>query len=159
METENIIEFIPIGEISSPYIGWIGLLVLNLVFIAIDYYRYHNLNWLICLIIGCVDVLLITNIKQALKVTLFKDTGIFQYDYIDFWGNEKSTIIYLETAYFKYKADISKTAPAVMRLLIYNNYFNNQVAIKANEKSGFNRNALDRIVENIESIQNQLNKN
>ncbi|MES2427286.1 MAG: hypothetical protein V4560_09955 [Bacteroidota bacterium] len=163
--TSNTIEFIPEGGLPSQSRKWSGLLLLNTIAIAGWYLLIHNKYpygngsaWLfLLLMLTPVDIGIMFFSKDAVKVTMFKDSGIFQYDYIDFWGNEKSADIYLKTAYFDYKLSSAKLG-ASMRLLIYNNYFKNQVTIRASDKIGFNRAQLDTIVENIKSIQDILNR-
>ncbi|MCC8424149.1 hypothetical protein [Mucilaginibacter sp. UR6-11] len=164
METSNAIEFIPEGDMPSENKKWTGLLVINAFILVIWYLIMHNKYpyetvrpWLFILVILIpVDISILFFSKDPVKVTLIKDTGIFQYDYIDFFGSEKNRTIYLKTAYYKYKADVTHTG-AAMRLLIYNNYFKNQVVIKADEKMGFNRAQLDAIAEEIKVIQERLN--
>lgn len=164
--TSNTIEFIPEGGLPPQSRKCSGLLLLNTIAIVGWYLLVNNKYpydkgsaWLFLLLMLIpVNIGIMFFSKDALKVTLFKDTGIFQYDYIDFWGNEKSTDIYLKSAYYKYKFDFSKSGPGRMRLLIYNNYFKNQVVIKASDKIGFNREQLDAIVENIKSIQDILQR-
>ncbi|MDB5117072.1 MAG: hypothetical protein JWQ79_2564, partial [Mucilaginibacter sp.] len=46
---------------------------------------------------------------------------------------------------------------SAMRLLIYNNYFKNKIAIRANERTGFSKSQLDDIAETIENLRNELN--
>jgi hypothetical protein len=163
MESSNIIEFIPEGGLPSENKKWNGLLIINAFTLVVWYLIMHNkypyetvLPWLfILLILIPVDISILFFSKDPVKVTLFKDTGVFQYDYIDFFGKEKSRTIFLKTAYYKY-ARSSNNIGGSMRLLIYNNYFKNQVTIRAADKIGFNRVQLDVIVETIKSIQNNL---
>ena len=101
------------------------------------------------------DINIILFSKQPLKLTLNTPTGTLQYDYVDFFLREKSTTVYLRSAYFEYKPYLTKGS-APMRLLIYNNYFKNQVAIKVAKKGGFTREQLDAVAENIRAIQAKL---
>jgi hypothetical protein len=163
--TSNTIEFIPAGGLPPQSRKWSGLILLNMLaivgwYLMIHYkYPYDNGSaWLFLLLMLIpVDIGIMFFSKDPVKVTLYKDTGIFQYDYIDFWGNEKSADLYLKTAYFDYKLSSAKLG-ASMRLLIYNNYFKNQLTIRASDKIGFTREQLDAIVENIKSVQDTLKR-
>jgi hypothetical protein len=164
MDTTNTVEFIPEGDMPSENKKWNSLLIINAFILVVWYLIMHNKYpyetvspWLFILaILIPLDISILFFSKDPVKVMLFKDTGVFQCDYIDFWGNEKSTTIYLKTAYYKY-ARSSNNIGGAMRLLIYNNYFKNQVAIRASDKIGFNRAQLDAIVEDIKLIQEKLN--
>lgn len=162
METDNILEFLPIGDIPSKEKGWNGLIALNLIAIPIwglliqNHYDESGGKWFfLAFMLIAVDINIMLFAKTTIKLTLNKSKGVLSYDYLDFWGNEKNLVIYLKTAYYKYKYDISR-GPSNMRLLIYNNYFKNQIAIKAAKNNGLTREQLDTIVENIKEIQANL---
>lgn len=162
--TDNTIEFIPEGESPTQNKKWGGLILINGFMLIAWYFIMHNKypydsvrGWLfLSLILIPLDSSVLFFSKDPIKVTLFKDTCIFQYDYTDFWGDEKSRTIYLKTAYYKYELS-SNSIGGAMRLLIYNNYFKNQVVIRVSDKIGFNRAQMDAIVANIKEIQAQSN--
>lgn len=163
METNNIREYLPVGDVPEKEKGWNALIALNLMAIPIWALLVHtghvsnpDGSWFfLAFMLIAVDINIILFAKTTVKLTLDKSKGILSYDYLDFWGREKNLVIYLKTAYYKYKYDFSR-GPSNMRLLIYNNYFKNQLVIKANEKVGFPREQLDTIVENIKEIQASL---
>jgi hypothetical protein len=155
----NIIEFIPEGEIPTTQKRLQGLIVINLIFILPAAIFYHDSLRTVGIAAGLlifVNIAVLFFTDDALKITINKDSGQLQYDYLTFFGNEKSTVIDLKTAYFKYKMDISRTSSA-MRLLIYNNYFKNKIAIRANERTGFSKPQLDDIAEAIKNVRVELN--
>ncbi|TSJ42888.1 hypothetical protein FO440_01490 [Mucilaginibacter corticis] len=166
MGTSDTVEFIPEGDKPSPNKKLSGFLLINAFTIIIWYLLMHNkhsydngMSWLfICLILIPVDSSILFFSQDPVMVTLFKAEGTLQYDYTDFWGNEKSRTIDLKTAYYKYALS-SNNVGGAMRLLIYNNYFKNQVVIRASDKMGFNRLQLDEIVAGIKEIQDNLQSN
>lgn len=163
MRTDNILEFLPVGDIPTKEKGWNGLITLNLIAIPIWALLIRarpvgnpDASWFfLAFMLIVVDINIMLFAKTTVKLTLDKSKGILSYDYLDFWGREKNLVIYLKTAYYKYKYNLSR-GPSNMRLLIYNNYFKNQLVIKAAKNNGLTREQLDAIVENIKEIQAKL---
>jgi hypothetical protein len=155
----NIIEFIPEGEIPTTTKRLQGLAIINVIFILPCIFYLHDNSrsaFIGVSLVILVNIIFLFYTDDAIRITVYKDSGKLQYDYLTFFGKEKSTTVYLKTAYFKYKMDVSKTSSA-MRLLIYNNYFKNKIAIRANERTGFSKSQLDDIAEAIENLRNKLN--
>ena len=162
MGTDNILEFLPEGEIPGKERGWNILIAINLIAIPLwglltqNHRDDSGSRWFFLaffLLIADIQTVLYT--KHSVKITLDALKDVLTFDYLDFWGREKSTEVYLKTAYFEYEADVSRKLNP-MRLLTYNSYFKNKVVIRANKKVGFNREQLDTIAENIKEIRANL---
>jgi|GEM_PF-6654567 len=162
MQTDAVIEYLPTDNELSASKNWKAIIVLNVVAIALWAFFNHGIKdqgvngWIFLagmLLLCNVGIILFS--KQAIKLTLNKTTGALQYDYVDFFLREKSTTVYLKTACFEYKAYVTKGS-APMRILTYNNYFKNQIELKAMQKNGFTREQLDEIADNVREIMEKL---
>ena len=159
MESANILEFYPTEIELSTTKNWKAIIFLNVLIVVLWTVFNHGIKdqglggWVfLAVMLLLLDINIILFSKQAIKLTLSTTTGTLQYEYADFFLREKSTTVHLKSAYFEYKPYVTKGG-APMRLLIYNNYFKNRVAIKAAKKNGFTREQLDTIAEKIQEIQ------
>ncbi|WP_214071355.1 hypothetical protein [Mucilaginibacter sp. dw_454] len=158
MATDNIIEITPNGEPMSVNDNLKLMLFVWAMSAAIHYVPLRHsghATWMATAIITLgFTVLLVFIADSAVKITLIKATGTLQYDYVNFFGQEKSKIIDVPTAYYEYKTYTSKSS-RTMRLLMYNNYFKNKIDIKATDKRGFTEGQLDALVSEIKKIRGE----
>lgn len=160
METNNIREYLPVGEPSTDK-NWTTLILLNLFGIAcwwVFNYGSRNLGtggWLFfAAMLFLFDISRIRREMDPIKITINTETGDFRYDYATFLGKEKTTTITIKTAYIDY--DSTSTGSRLKRLLIYNNYFRNKVKITQNNSSGFTREQLEEVFQKLKETQSNL---
>jgi hypothetical protein len=162
MEPDNILEFYPADVQLSLDKNWYGIFFvdgLGIVLWAFFNYGIRDQGfggWVfLTALLLLVNLNIILFSKQPVKLTLNTTDGTLLYNYIDFFLREKSTTVYLKSAYFEYEPYTTKIG-SYMRLLVYNNYFKNKVAIKATKKNGFTREQLDDIAQKIQETQAKL---
>ncbi|WP_214071354.1 hypothetical protein [Mucilaginibacter sp. dw_454] len=152
MESVDTFELKPIGKRSSTW----GLLILFntialLMWLLLKQVKDAD-NAIIYAYLLLSNAVIVLSIKNAVRVMLTKDDGIFTYEYLNFFGQLKTMTVQIKTAEYAYEKFAKRNFTSTMRLMIYNDYFNNRVTLIADEKTGFNREQLDVLDEEIKKM-------